>query len=146
MDAEIIIAVLGLVGTVGGSIGSYLGARRKYKAEIERLEHERDEERERQLERAQVGYRKLYEKFMKHFEEAENADDGRARLHDDYVEIQVVGFKPVCTALDEFWPEDHRIAGELPLREKRAPLLQAMRLHGSIRLKDLDAMRGRGEA
>jgi len=146
MGTEIIIALLGLVGTVGGSIGSYLGTRRKYRAEIERLEHERDEERERQLENAQVGYRKLYEKFIKHFEEAESANDGLTRLHDDYVEIQVVGFKPVCTALDEFWPEDRRIAREAPRREKREPLLEAMRLHGSIRLKDLDAMRGRGEA
>jgi hypothetical protein len=53
---------------------------------------------------------------------------------------------PVCTALDDFWPEDRRIARKPPLREKIEPLREAIHLHGTIKLKDLDEMVSRGEA
>ena len=146
MDTEIVVGILGLVGTIGGSLITYAGTSRKYKAEIERLQVERQDERERQFEKAQIGYRKLYEKFMKHLDEIQQSGDGVNALHDDYLEIQSVGFKPVCAALDAFWPEQQRVARELPRADMLGPLVEAMQLHGSMRLSELDEMRRRGEA
>jgi len=146
VDKEVVVAILGLVATVSGSLITYAATRRKYRSEIERLESERLHERERSFEKARFGYRKMYEKFMMHFEGAERSGDGLNELNADYHEIQTVGFKPVCAALDDFWPESRREAHELPLREKLAPLREAIHLHVSIPLVDLDEMQRRGDA
>ncbi len=146
VETQVVVALVGVAGTIGAALLTFAGTRRRYRGEIERLKHERDDERERQLESAQIGYRKLYEKLIKNFEEAERTGQGLDLLHDNHIEAQLVGFKPVSTALDIFWPEERRIARELPHRDEVGPLLEAMRMHGSIRLKDLDEMRRRGEA
>jgi hypothetical protein len=146
VETELVIAILGVAGTLGGSALTYAGTRRKYKSELDRLERERQHERERSFEKARFGYRKLYEKFMGHYDEALRLNGPLDALNADYHEIQSVGFKPVCAALDEFWPDSRRTAGTLPLREKIEPLRAAIRLHVSIQLSQLDEMQRRGEA
>lgn len=146
MDTEIAVAALGVAGTLGGSCITYAATSRKYKSKIERLERERFHERELRFEKAQFGYRKLYEKLMTHFGEAERSGGELGDLYADYEEVHSVGFRPVCIALDDFWPESRRTAGELPLNEKIEPLREAIHLHRTIKLRDLDEMESRGEA
>jgi hypothetical protein len=146
MSTEIWVAALGVVGTLGGSGITYARTSRKYKSKIDELERKRFHERELSFERAQFGYRKLYEKLMTHYDAVESSSEGLDDLYADYNEIQGVGFRPVCTAVDQFWPEDRRIARKPPLQDKIGPLREAMHLHGTIKLRDLDEMVDRGEA
>jgi hypothetical protein len=146
MSLEVLVALIGAVATLGGAGLTYFGTRRTYESRIKELQQERQHERERGFEQAQIGYRALYEKFRKHFAETERTGEGLGRLNDDREEILSVGFKPVCDALEQFWPDGVRRAGEPPIRDKLAPLEAAMRLHGSMRLLQLDQMRERGEA
>lgn len=147
MDTEVLVALVTAAGSVLATVpATFWGTKRKYAAKIEKLEHERDQAREVDFEHAQIGYRKLYGKLRNHYEEAERNGSGFGALRKDVIEAEGVGFKPVCDALRKFWPEEHRLTGKPPLRAKYQPVVEAMQRHGSMRLRDLDQMRSRGEA
>lgn len=147
MDSTVAVAIVGLISTGLTHIltGKYVteAERSKSAAEIARLEVERDQERERSFEKAQVGYRMLYRKFLKHAEEA--AEQGPksgavSALEDDYREALIVGFKPVRDAMDVFWPEEDRRAHRPPDLDRLGPLIDAMARHGRMRLDEFDAL------
>ena len=85
-----------------------------YKGEIKRLNAERRLERERSFERAQTGYRALYRKFAAHYEKAPSTEAEMDKVRRDFYEAQMVAFRPLNDALDQFWPRDQRVAGQPP--------------------------------
>lgn len=99
VDTDVIFAIIaGSVSVAVTLVGLF-----SFWGENKRLKQARRLEREASFERAQTGYRALYRKFAKNYENAARAGEGfdtvRPDLYEDFYEAQTVGFTELKTAL-----------------------------------------------
>jgi hypothetical protein len=127
--------VAGIFALVGAGYGS--------RHELKKVTVERFNERERDFERAQVGYRACYRKFLTNiaaFHADSPGEDGIkpsfATLLDNFWEASFTGDPGVIYQLEEYWPAANRANGDPPSKTPPEALLQAMRNHGSRSLSE----------
>ena len=121
--AEAVIpgAIAGVTALFGGVAGS--------RYELKKIKAERFNEREKDFERAQGGYRACYRKFLVNIDGHRKV--GVATLLDNFWEASFAGDPKVIQELERYWPAERRAAGETPEGPPPKALLEAMRQHGS---------------
>jgi hypothetical protein len=139
MDVSLAEAVI--PGAIAGATalgGAFFGSR----YELKKVKAERFNEREKDFERAQGGYRACYRKFLVNID-GHRGKVNVATLLDNFWEASFAGDPEVIQQLEEYWPADKRAGGEAPQGPPPKALLEAMRQHGSRSLaKQLELKEG----
>jgi hypothetical protein len=128
-----------LIAGVFALVGAGYASRR----ELRKVSVERFNERERDFERAQGGYRACYREFLTNVAAYHAQAPGAsgktvtlATLLDNFWEASFAGDPLVIKEMKAYWPAEARAGGEAPGEETPDGLLQAMLAHGSRSLDE----------
>jgi hypothetical protein len=113
--------------------GSFIGSQ----TELRKLNKQRFIDREEGFERAQIGYRACYRKFLDNLDgyRSGKADVDVATLLSNFREAAFTGDPIVLAELEAFWPPERRAEQEPPSGPPPKSLESAMFQHGSRSLK-----------
>lgn len=132
-----------LVTVIGGGLFTLLGAVIGGWFKTRQFKAERYREREQGFEKAQVGYRACYRKFLVNLAAVHGIGDGFqgkdgtrkpvdfAVLQSNFLEAKGCNDPIVVEELEAFWPAEARERGDLPPQHAPESLEAAMRDHGS---------------